>query len=52
MIERHRLDPDDEFELEHGWRRKPHARVNKNLLNRPLARDRRVKADWTFSKKQ
>jgi hypothetical protein len=53
MIERRRLnlnlDLDETLETER--RRKAHARVNKNLLNRPLARDRRVKADWTFSKK-
>ena len=32
-------------------RPKPHARINSNLLNRPLARDRRVRAEWKFSKR-
>ena len=47
MTEPHDIDDDEDAER----RRKPHARINKNLLNRPLARDCRVKADWRFSKK-
>ena len=48
MIER-AVRPDEPPEP--SRRRKPHARVNNNLLNRPLARDCRVRADWIFSDK-
>ena len=48
MKQRLRLDPDESPDIadEDARRRKPHVRINKNLCNRPLARDRRTLAKW------
>ena len=48
------LDAPDEspdIDDEDARRRKPHVRINKNLCNRPLARDRRTRAKWKYNKK-
>ncbi len=53
MKQRLRLDPDESPDIadEDARRRKPHVRINKNLCNRPLARDRRTRAKWKYNKK-